>query len=86
VKNKIDDLRDHLFATLESLRDKEKPMDLDRAETIAKVAQVIVNTATAEVKFLNATGGKGSGFVPSGDDKPQLPAGAKGNVTVHRLK
>ena len=28
MKNKIEDLRNHLFATLESLRDEEKPMDL----------------------------------------------------------
>ena len=30
MKNKIDDLRNHLFATLEALQDKENPMDIDR--------------------------------------------------------
>lgn len=41
MKN-IDDLRNHLFATLEELRDKQKPMELARAKAIADVAQVIV--------------------------------------------
>ncbi len=51
MKNKIEDLRNHLFATLEALQDKEAPMDLDRAQTIADVAQVIVNSAKVEVDF-----------------------------------
>jgi len=87
MKNKIEDLRNHLFATLEALRDEEKPLDLDRAEAIAKVAQVIVNSATLEVKFINAVGGKGSGFIsgmalPAPEDGKQ----AQPNTTVHRIK
>jgi len=54
-KNKIDDLRDHLFATIEGLLDKDEPLDIDRAEAVAKVAQVIVNSAKAESDFLKAT-------------------------------
>lgn len=64
MKNKIEDLRNHLFATLEALQDKEKPMELDRAKTIAEVAQTIINSAKVEVEFLEVTGGKGSGFIP----------------------
>jgi hypothetical protein len=79
VKNKIDDLRNHLFETLEALKDEESPMDLDRARTIADVARVIVDTAKAEVAFLNATGGRSTGFFP--EDEPAsprlLPAGKK---------
>lgn len=56
MKTKINDLREHLFATLESLRDEEKPMDLARAKTIADVAQTIINSAKVEVDFVNATG------------------------------
>ena len=44
-RNKIDDLRNHLFETLEMLKDPDCPMDLERAKTIADVAQVIVNSA-----------------------------------------
>lgn len=64
-KNKIEDLRNHLFATLESLQDEDKPMDIERAKAIADVAQVIVNSAKVEVDFLRTTGREqGSGFIP----------------------
>lgn len=66
-KNKIEDLRNHLFATLEALQDDDNPMDLARAKAIADVSQVIVNSAKIEVDFLRATGRiQGSGFIPEG--------------------
>ena len=83
MKNKIEDLRNHLFETLEELRDKDKPMDLDRARTIAGVAQTIVNSAKVEVEFMKVAGGKGSGFIPVALPEPE---GSKPNITVHRLK
>lgn len=54
AKNKIDDLRNHLFETIEALKDKEAPMDLDRARAIAGVAQTIINSAKVEVEFAKA--------------------------------
>lgn len=69
MKNKIEDLRNHLFAALEGLADEKNPMALDRAETISKVAQVLVNSAKVEVDFLKVTGGlKSSGFMPIEDE------------------
>lgn len=59
MKNRLEDLRNHLFATIESLRDTEKPMELDRAKTIADVAQTLINSAKVEVDFLNTVGGVG---------------------------
>ncbi len=58
MKNKIEDLRNHLFATIEALQDEEKPMDIGRAKTIAEVAQVIINSAKVEVDYIRATDGK----------------------------
>lgn len=52
-KNKIEDLRNHLFATLEALQDEDDPMEVERAKTIADVAQVIVNSAKIEERLLN---------------------------------
>lgn len=70
MKNKIEDLRNHLFATLEALQDQDNPMDIDRAKVVAEVAQVIVNSAKVEVDFLRATDSlQGSGFIP-GDQVP----------------
>ena len=73
--NKIEDLRDALFATLTDLRDKEKPMDIDRAKTIADVAQVVINSAKIEVDFMRmrGDGSKGTGFIPEEKEVPALP-------------
>lgn len=75
-KNRIDDLRDHLFEVLESLKDPDEPMDLERAKTVAHIAQVIVDSARVEVKFLQVTGAmKSTGFLPDGDEaEPRPPA------------
>jgi hypothetical protein len=56
MKNKIEDLRNHLFATIENLMDDEKPMDIERAKAVSDVAQVIINSAKVEVDFINKTG------------------------------
>lgn len=63
MKNKIEDLRNHLFATLEALQDKENPMDLERAKVISGVAQALINSAKVEVDFLKVTNGVGTGFI-----------------------
>jgi hypothetical protein len=72
-KNKIDDLRNHLFETLEALTDDEKPMDLDRAKAVAEVAKVIVESAKVEVSFLKVTGAlRSSDFLPTdAGEKPR---------------
>lgn len=67
MKNKIQDLRDHLFETIEKLKDGE--IDLDKAKAIAEIAQVVVNSAKVEVDFLRAVGNKESYFFPVNPDK-----------------
>lgn len=80
-KNTIVDLRNHLFAALEALQDKEKPMEIDRARAICGVAGKIIDAAKVEVKFYEVTGAENTGnfFLGSpfglnpgsnGDDKP----------------
>jgi hypothetical protein len=56
AKNSISDLRDHLFETLERLKDKDEPMELDRAKAICQVSQVIINSAKVEVDYLETVG------------------------------
>jgi hypothetical protein len=78
-RNKIDDLRNHLFETLEALKDDEKPMEIARAKAIADVARVIVDSAKVEVAFVEALGLKGTGFLPEGEApqaKPMRLAGS----------
>lgn len=66
MKNKIEDLRNHLFNALEGLSDPDKPMAIDRALAIAEVAQVVINSAKVEVEFLKTQQGnvKATDFIP----------------------
>lgn len=101
MSHSIEDLREHLFATLAALRDEAKPMDLDRAKAVCEVGQVIINTAKVEVEHLRVTGHGKSAFLqlPAPDDEPpgertqhgyaeRAPGDGKGitGVTRHRLR
>jgi hypothetical protein len=70
-KHTIDDLREHLFAALDGLRDKDAPMDIERAKALADVAQTIINSAKVEVDHMRVTGGSGSGFLAQPDAGPR---------------
>jgi hypothetical protein len=56
MKNKLTDLRNHLFETLEALKDQDNPMDVDRAKVISEVGQTLINSAKLELQFLELTG------------------------------
>jgi len=99
--NDITELRKVLFDTLRGLRDKENPMDLDRAKAINETSQSIINSVKVEVDHMKITGGKGSGFIPVSAEPaaagiPQTPAkphldqkveklNDAGNLITHRL-
>lgn len=82
MANTINDLRSHLFETLAALKNKETPMDLDRAQAVADVAKVIIESAKVEVSFLKVTGAtQSTGFLPAAEERTapapvakQLPA------------
>lgn len=75
AKNKIEHLRDHLFATIEALRDEDKPMDIDRARAVAEVAREIIASAKVEVDFMRITGvEKTTDFIPDGPRQILPPA------------
>lgn len=79
MKDKISDLRHHLFATLEALTDPETKVDLARVKAITEVSQTLINSAKVEVDFLKATEGrKGTGFfqrvAPISEDEESLNA------------
>jgi hypothetical protein len=63
-KNKIEDLRNHLFATIEALLDEENPMDIERARAVSDVAQVVINSAKVEVMYMRLTGTNATNFIP----------------------
>ena len=67
----LTELRTHLMATLADLRNREQPMDLDRARAVAKVAETLIDSARVEVEFLKVVGHDESLFF-SGPKNPQL--------------
>ena len=80
----IDELRNELLATLRDLRNRETPMEPDRARAVAQVASVLVDSARVEVQYLEATQGNSSAFLarPStSGETPPLP-----RVITHKLK
>ena len=61
ARNKMNDLRDHLFAALERLDNDELTADdlqkeIEKAEAISGLGNVIINSAKIEVDFMKATG------------------------------
>lgn len=62
ARNKIEDLRNHLFETIEMI--KEGDMELEKAKVIAELAQVLVNSAKIEIDYIKAVDGtRGTGFI-----------------------
>ncbi|MFX1675168.1 hypothetical protein PWR63_23460 [Paraburkholderia sp. A2WS-5] len=91
----ITDMREHLMETLAALRDRENPMDVDRARAVAQVAGVLVDSAKVEVDYIKATGATGDSLFISplnSDPSRLLGEGSSGTRTptplgfVHRMK
>ena len=63
ARNKIEDLRNLLFEQIEKLMDNESDTEKEtaRAEAIANLASVIVNSAKVEIDFLKMMGNEGTG-------------------------
>lgn len=62
-KTTIADVRELLMGTLRDLRNRDTPMELDRARTVAQVATVLVDTARVENDYLKLTGQERSEFL-----------------------
>ena len=57
ARNKLSDLRDHMFAALERLDDEELTNEqikneIEKAKSIAMVGSVIINSAKVEIDYL----------------------------------
>jgi hypothetical protein len=97
MSSTITDVREHLMKTLEDLRDRDNPMDIDRARAVAQVAGVLVDTAKVEVDYIKATNAKGDSLFisPLSSSPDRLLNGEAGenssiertpNGFIHRLK
>ncbi len=94
TKPHIEQVRQSLLATLADLRDRENPMDIERAKAVATVASVLVDTAKVENDYLKITGQDRSNFLETPPDRHvqhlgNVPASALPNgiasITRHHL-
>jgi hypothetical protein len=65
ARNKINDLRDHLFAALEridndDLTTEQIDAEINKAQAIAQIGSVIIQSAKVEIDFLKAMGKAGT--------------------------
>lgn len=74
AKNKLTDLRNVLFETIEGLMDEDKPMDINRAIAVANVAREIISSAKLEVQYLRMTGQERGGSTFLDEPPPAQPA------------
>ena len=90
----IDQVRKSLLDTLADLRNRENPMDIERAKAVATVASVLVDTAKVENEYLKITGQSQSKFLETPPDEllgvPRIDGPAAHNpfpsVVRHRLQ
>lgn len=79
AKNKMSDLRNHLFDVIERLKnpEEETKLDLDTAQAITNAANAIIGTVKAENDFLKIMERAGyapvdSGFIDGEAPKKQI--------------
>ena len=51
AKNTLRDLNDHLFETIEALKDPDNPMEIARALAVTRVADAIVKAAKVQLDY-----------------------------------
>lgn len=78
----ITQVRQSLLDTLADLRNRENPMDVDRARAVSQVASVLVDTAKVEIDYIKATGADRSDFLEPPVTYHQ-PAIQNGTPTAH---
>lgn len=85
MKNKMQDVRDHLIAQMEAIRDadtkdsKALQAELDKGRVLSEIGKVLTDTARVEVEAMKLYEGRanGTGFLPIAEalaTKPALPA------------
>ena len=90
----ITQVRQSLLDTLADLRNKEQPMDIERAKAVATVASVLVDTAKVENEYLKITAQDRSNFIETPPDDllgiPRIDGPTAHNPfptsVVHRIK
>ena len=87
MSNDIHALRAVLFETLRSLKDRDDPIDIERARAINDTAQVIINSVKLEIDRARIVGGgdRGTDFIPRlPDAQDPAPSAQQARVEMDR--
>lgn len=68
----ITQVRQSLLDTLADLRNRDNPMEVDRARAVAQVATVLVETAKVEIDYIKATGADRRDFLEPATTLPVI--------------
>lgn len=79
----ITQVRRSLLDTLADLRNRENPMDIDRAKAVATVASVLVDTVRVENEYLKLSGQDRSAFLEAAPDQVLGITGASAVPSAH---
>lgn len=83
--NNISTVRQHLLDTLSDLRNREQPMEVERARAVADVARVLVDSAKVEVDYLRVTGQANADFLDGAKvEQDQAPGMTNGITGIRR--
>ncbi len=82
MKNKMQDVRDHLIAQMEAIREadakdsKALQAELDKGRVLSEIGKVLTDTARVEVEAMKVFEGRtaGTGFIPLESTPPAKPA------------
>lgn len=55
MKNRLSDLRNHLFETIEMVKSGE--LDVEKAKVISDIGGKLIDSAKVEVAYINTVGG-----------------------------
>lgn len=80
MKNKLSDLRDHLFAQLEAVReatDEDLAKEVQRAQSVSDISRVLIESAKVEIDYFRHIGGENSSssFIESKSALPPVTPG-----------
>lgn len=82
MKNKMQDVRNHLIAQMEAIRDADSKdadtlrAELDKGRVLSEIGKVLTDTARVEVEAMKLHEGRttGTGFIALNAEPPALPS------------
>ncbi len=85
-KNKIDDLNNLMFETIERLMDPDDAMDSKTAVAISQLGNVVLNGAKIRLQAAKILGSQNNAFFDDNESPKQIPATIRTEMEVSNCK